>query len=258
MLDSGAGHHMVNIEDLSEEELATRRDLSTPIAMRSATQVIWVTECVDIWIYELGITVVASLTEIDGCPCVLPLGKLLDQNGFDFIWRSCETPYIVKDKLRVYCHTHHGVLFICILREEEYMMGLTDAKHPGGETSMQVKPSVTPTVTAKHKARRKKKEISRLETPPPPSVDIEVEKVVQARIKEKLKEKQDKKKKRKKVVMGKTCKHNIFTHFPKDLDCDICKRNKPMKARCESKGENTLMPYLHRNISEMPVHWITK
>ena len=79
MLDSGASHHMVNIDDLSEEELATRRDLSAPIAMRSATQVIWVTECVDIWIYELGITVVAALTEIDGCPCVLSLGKLLDQ-----------------------------------------------------------------------------------------------------------------------------------------------------------------------------------
>ena len=30
MLDSGASHHMVNIDDLSEEELATRRDLSTP------------------------------------------------------------------------------------------------------------------------------------------------------------------------------------------------------------------------------------
>ena len=36
--------------------------------------------------------------------------------------------------------------------------------------------------------------------------------------------------------MGKICKHNIFTHFPKDLDCDICRRNKPQKARCESKG----------------------
>ena len=48
-------------------------------------------------------------------------------------------------------------------------------------------------------------------------------------------EKQDKKKKRKRVVTGKTCKHNIFTHFPKDLDCDIC-RNKPQKARCESEG----------------------
>ena len=118
MLDSGASHYMVHIDDSNEEELATRRDLSTPIAMRSATQVIWVTECVDIWIYELGITVVASLTEIDGCPCVLSLGKLLDQNGFDFIWRSCKTPYIVKDKLRVYCHTHHDVQFISFCKKK--------------------------------------------------------------------------------------------------------------------------------------------
>ena len=36
--------------------------------------------------------------------------------------------------------------------------------------------------------------------------------------------------------MGKTCNHYIFKHFPKDLDCDICRRSKPQKARCESKG----------------------
>ena len=114
-------------------------------------------------------------------------------------------------------------------------MGVTDAGHAGGETSMQVKSSMTPTVTAKHRARRKK-EITVSDTPPPPSADKEVEKIVQARIKEKIKEKQDKKKKRTKVVMGKTCKHNICTHFPKDLDCDICRRNEPQKAGCESKG----------------------
>ena len=85
MLDSGASRHMVNIDDLTDEELETRRELDIPIALRSATQVIWVTECVDIWIYESAITVVAALTEIDGCPCVLSLGKLLDQNGLSLI-----------------------------------------------------------------------------------------------------------------------------------------------------------------------------
>ena len=71
MLDSGASHHMVNINDLTDEELDTKRELDVPISLRSAIQVIWVRECVDVWIYELAIMVAAALTEINGCPCHL-------------------------------------------------------------------------------------------------------------------------------------------------------------------------------------------
>ena len=77
MLDSGASHHMVNINDLTAEELDTKRELDIPISLRPATQVIWVTEFVDIWIYELAITVVAALTEINGYIRVPSLRKLL-------------------------------------------------------------------------------------------------------------------------------------------------------------------------------------
>ena len=47
--------------------------------------------------------------------------------------------------------------------------------------------------------------------------------------------KQDKRKK--KSVMSKTCPvHNVFIHFPKDKECDICRDNKPRKDRCDSQG----------------------
>ena len=75
MLDRGASHHMVNIDDLTDEELEARRELDISISLRSATHVIWVKECVDTCIYELAITVVADLTAINGCPCVLSFGK---------------------------------------------------------------------------------------------------------------------------------------------------------------------------------------
>ena len=34
MLDSGASHHMVNIDDLKDEELETQRELDIPMSLR--------------------------------------------------------------------------------------------------------------------------------------------------------------------------------------------------------------------------------
>ena len=35
------------------------------------------------------------------------------------------------------------------------------------------------------------------------------------------------------------CKHNVFTHFPKDPNCSVCQASKTMKARCSRKtGES--------------------
>ena len=42
--------------------------------------------------------------------------------------------------------------------------------------------------------------------------------------------------KRRTVSDLKRCEHNIFTHFPKCPDCDICQRNKPRRASCKAKS----------------------
>ena len=93
MVDSGASVHMVNEVDLSEEELSTRRKLDEPYSLRSATQVVWVTECVEVWIHELEIMITACLTDIIGCPCVLSLGKLVNENRLGWHWTPGKTPY---------------------------------------------------------------------------------------------------------------------------------------------------------------------
>jgi DNA (cytosine-5)-methyltransferase 1 len=75
---------------------------------------------------------------------------------------------------------------------------------------------------------------SKEKVPDPPKLTKEIEAVVKDRVRERI----QKKRRSKKVVMSKTsCTHNIFTHFPKDPDCDICKENKPMKAPSRSKDE---------------------
>ena len=63
------------------------------------------------------------------------------------------------------------------------MMGLTDVKHAGGETSMVIKTSpVTPTVATKRKARGKKA-ITDTDTPPPLPADDKVKKLSKPELK---------------------------------------------------------------------------
>ena len=87
MVDSGASHHTVCVDDLTEEELSTRRPLPEPIPMQAATDLVWVTECVDVWVHELQCYITSTLIEISGCPCVLSPGKFVNESGFDYIWR---------------------------------------------------------------------------------------------------------------------------------------------------------------------------
>ena len=109
----------MNIVDLTEEELSTRRLLPQPISFRSATQIVWITECVDVWVYELEIWIVATLTDIKGCPCVLSLGKLVNESGFDWLWRHGQIPYLLKGDAVFYCYTHNEVPFICTLMKQD-------------------------------------------------------------------------------------------------------------------------------------------
>ena len=39
-----------------------------------------------------------------------------------------------------------------------------------------------------------------------------------------------------------TCKHNVFTHFPKDPNCEICRKSKAMKTRCSRKDLDAVKP----------------
>ena len=44
-------------------------------------------------------------------------------------------------------------------------------------------------------------------------------------------------KRTKKRLAGEGCVHNIYTHFPKDPNCEICRMCKTDRAPCRSKGD---------------------
>ena len=47
-------------------------------------------------------------------------------------------------------------------------------------------------------------------------------------------QKEQRDRKRKQVSDVSVCKHNLFTHFPKDPNCEVCKACKSQRARCQS------------------------
>ena len=55
LLDIGASYHMVSVHDLTPEESKTSRNLTIPVPLQTADHIMWVSECVDIWISELAV-----------------------------------------------------------------------------------------------------------------------------------------------------------------------------------------------------------
>lgn len=307
LLDSGASYHMISVHELSKEELDTRRDLDRAIPLQIADGIIWVSECVEIWIHELAVRVTAVLSYSKNCPCVLSLGKLVDETRLTFKWDPGTAPTLYKgslenDDVAVHCNTHRDCPFLCttISADDEepheearalYTRITTDqmtpitpiSGNPGGEASSSSDvwtPTVisSPLPMAKAKAKRKAKAKAILAKPkptddilaeevmwskddwhppepsippellqdysvpsdfvpstppellhpPPPLADPKIEKM----IKERIKQRTEKRRSNNKVRMSKTFAfHNCFIHFPKDPDCPICTKCKPMSAR---------------------------
>jgi len=140
MTDSGASQHMMDWTMLTDEEKATIRELDDPIPLRTATQIIWIRHCVDIWIKELAVRVTACVAPHPDAPCVLSLGRLVDETGYNFHWIHGETPYFQYHDLTIYCQVNRDCPFLCPLTQpdasdEQPNANETGSSDPGGEVS---------------------------------------------------------------------------------------------------------------------------
>ena len=168
---------------------------------------------------------------------------MVNEEGFDWIWLTGQVPYLLKNKVKTYCYTKNEVPFLCRMNVQEEGTMLPQELEvqdtlgiPGGEA---IQPTVTPPVKPK-RVRKKKEPLVVIKNPQAPDIVVEVpslDAALEAIVKDRVKKRIQKKNQKKKVIMSKTSsKHNIFTHFPKDPNCEICRRNKPQRASCSSKA----------------------
>ena len=196
IIDSGASLHMVCSKSLSPKERASLRLASHPLTLQTANGLVQAKWEVDIEITPLKVQLVAMV--LDNTPSVLSLGMLCEDEGFCFTHLAGKTPFLHKAGMDdVICPMTHHV---------PYLTSVVDSERKLRRGS---KPALT---------GAKEKEVVKVEESKDP-----------VRLPGRPRTKVPKRK-----TLSKPGDHNVFTHFPKDSNCEICQSCKPSRAPCKS------------------------
>lgn len=222
IVDSGASLHLVDRNSLTKAERKTIRRMLEPIPLQTANGIVWAEEECDMYVHELKLKVNAIVLE--DSPPVLSLGKLCNGNGFKYVWVPREIPYLeTKNGTKFLCYPRNDVPFITNSERAEAMPSpeseASGDAEPRGPTEAKAEASGDTEPIPKAKAKAKAK------------VKVEPE----------IKNKNTNKNKK---ISCDSCEHNVWTHFPKDPTCDVCRGAKTDRAHCRSKthGEPDGLP----------------
>ena len=113
MLDTGSGQHLVGRSQVSDETNITKVDPKNSLRLRTAAGIITCNWQTRIHIRQLDIWVVAWVLEES--PLILSVGKLVEQNGFDFAWKhSTRKAFLTKDGKQHILKISNGVLMLAV------------------------------------------------------------------------------------------------------------------------------------------------
>ncbi|MDE0821157.1 MAG: DNA (cytosine-5-)-methyltransferase [Opitutales bacterium] len=214
IVDSGASIHLVDLHDLTVQERSAQRKMKKAIHLTTANGGVQAEYETDVYVQELDIWVVAVLLE--NTPPVLSLGKLVDEHTLRYIWEPNEIPYLENAQgTQFRCFPTHNVPFITV--------GTQVLDTGGGEQAADTQPQLD--------EARSDPEQSVQTTP---EVRVDCEPVPKARAASKKASAKPKIRKKKSTQCSPCAEHNLFTHFPKDSNCDVCNSCKTQRAQCRS------------------------
>ena len=193
--------------------------------------------------YVKELDIFLTMKVLENTPAVLSLGKLCDENGYSYEWVNGQKPHLIKNGIRIICNTENFVPFV--------VPGLSNSSSGSSSTlrtSMKQGESfffIFFILTFFTYSRSNKKETT-IERGNPLSSEIAEwlqefrENLVddeiplqggshassshEASLEPTTKRRED---------LG---KHNVHTHFPKDRNCEICKRTKITRALCRRRN----------------------
>ena len=229
IVDSGASFYLIDTSTLTKEALATKRKLKAGISLNTANGQVKAQWEADIYVQELECWLPSLL--LQNTPAVLSLGRLVENEGFEFIWKTHETPYLLRGDTKVLCWPSHDDVPSITAAKQASPKEKAEAKAKESQSQTGGDPAETQPTQEKKKDDKGKPPtrgdpveskteqpqtggdpVQRQEIPPPPTPTKEQRAVKRRRDK-------------RKIHTSKETIHNIFTHFPKDPDCEICQRN---------------------------------
>ena len=271
-VDSGASMHMISKKDLSKAEMDTLTKSCSLTIVITANGEVQTHEEAIVYVKELDIFL--TMKVLENTPAVLSLGKLCDENGYSYEWINGQKPHLIKNGIRIICNTENFVLIVVpglsSSPSGSSSTSRTPMKQESHSSSSSSSSSSSPTVIspvpvsnsvddrsgqpdetqANETPKTNKKETTIERGNPLCSDDPEIPEWLQefrenlvddeiplqggshasssheASLEPITKRRED---------LG---KHNVHTHFPKDRNCEICKRTKITRAPCRRrKGE---------------------
>ena len=240
LVGSGASMHMMSNKDLSSDKLDTVRRSRNPTVVLAANGEVHTNEEGQVYVHDLNLFATVQLLE--ETLAVLSLGKLCEDHGYSAEWVSGQKPRLTKEGKSIACKTDNFVPLV--------VPGLStgSGSNSSSTSTSQDLCSESPALersgelatrewcgsSSKTKTKLKRGDDSRdaddrlrdlsewLEEFTDNLVDTELH--APAHIS------QDSDSERLTKVVLNSRKHSIYTHFPKDRNCDVCLRTKMKRA----------------------------
>ena len=244
VVDSGANMHTVNKRDLNSAELETMRMSKNPTMVMTANSEVQIREDPTVYVREVNLSVTVMLLE--DTPAVLSLGKLCEDHGYNYQWTRGQKPHLFQNGRKI-DRMQHGEL--CTIRcpwsiDKLFKLSFTNISHIFIEGSRH-----SYTASRMNKKREcewwmKYEETRRMDHQKPKnkltwwqrrstrklvarSASKWLEEFREYLVDERVPEHREASSSfhelpsepRAKVESG---KHSVFTHLPKDRNCDIC------------------------------------
>ena len=270
VVDSGASMHMISKKDLSDAEMDTLTKSCSPTIVITANGEVQTHEEAIVYVKELDIFL--TMKVLDNTPAVLSLGKLCDENGYSYEWINGQKPHLIKNGIRIICNTENFVpIVVPGLSSSSSGSSRTPMKQESHSSSSSSSSSSSPTVispvpvsnSVDDRSGQPDDETQANETPKPNKKETTIERgnplcSDDPEIPEWLQEFRENLVDDEIPLQGGSHasssheaslepitkrredlgKHNVHTHFPKDRNCEICKRTKITRAPCRRrKGE---------------------
>ena len=263
VVDSGASMHMISKKDFGKVEMDTLTKSCSPTIVITANGEVQTHEEAIVYVKELDLFL--TMKVLENTPAVLSLGKLCDENGCSYEWINGQKPHLIKDFVLIV------VPGLSSSSSGSSSTSRTSMRQESHSTSSSSSSSSSPTVispvpvsnsvddrsgqlddvTQANEIPKPNKEETTIELDNPLcSDDPEIPEWLQE-FRENLvddeiplqggshasssHEASSEPTTRRREDLG---KHNVHAHFPKDRNCEICKRTKITSVPCRRrKGE---------------------
>ena len=269
VFDSGASMHMISKKDLSDAEMDTLTKSCSPTIVITANVEVQTHEEATVYVKEFEKFL--TMKVLENTPAVLSLGKLCDENGYSYKWIHGQKPHLIKNGIWIICNTENFVPIVVPGLSSSSSGSSSTSKTPSRQeshsSSSSSASSSSPTVS-EIQIREREDEIYSDISPvqvsasvddksgQPDKTTIERGNPLDSEIPEWLQEFRENLVDDEIPVQGGSHassshetsleptfkrredlgKHSVCTHFPKDRNCEICKRTKITRAPCRRRN----------------------